>query len=52
MTKYTDKELFEIFRRLAKIYLESYPDDSESLERFLKWSHNQYGYHYDDSRSK
>jgi hypothetical protein len=44
--------MFEVFRRLMRIYLESYPQDTDSLERFLKWSHNQYGYIYDQSRSK
>jgi len=52
MTKYTDKEMFEVFQRLARIYLESYPDDKTEIERFLRWSYHQYGYVYDDTRPK
>ena len=43
---YTEPEIFEIVNRLAKIYLESYPEDQEGLERFLRWPHSQYGYKY------
>ena len=43
---YTEPEIFEIVNRLAKIYLESYPEDQEGLERFLRWAHAQYGYEY------
>jgi hypothetical protein len=43
---YTEPEIFEIVNRLAKIYLESYPEDQEGLERFLRWAHFQYGYKY------
>jgi hypothetical protein len=43
---YTEPQLFETFDRLAKIYLESYPEDREALERFLRWAHIQYGYKY------
>ena len=46
---YTESELFEIINRLSRIYLESYPDDREGLERFLRWAHNQYGYKYGNS---
>ena len=46
---YTKPELFEIINRLSCIYLESYPDDREGLERFLRWTHNQYGYKYGQS---
>ena len=52
MSKYSEKELFEIFRRLAKFYIEGYPQDKESIERFLRWSHHQYGYTYEQQRSK
>ena len=43
------REIFEIINRLAKIYLESYPEDQEGLERFLRWAHAQYGYKYGNS---
>ena len=46
---YTEPEIFEIINRLAKIYLESYPEDTEGLERFLRWAHSQYGYKYGNS---
>jgi hypothetical protein len=46
---YTEPEIFEIINRLAKIYLESYPEDQEGLERFLRWAHSQYGYKYGNS---
>lgn len=47
MGKYTESEMFEALRRLSRIYLESYPEDSEELERFLRWAHLQYGYELD-----
>ena len=46
---YTEPQMFETFDRLVKIYLESYPDDSEVLERFLRWAHTAYGYRYGNS---
>ena len=46
---YTEPQIFEIVNRLAKIYLECYPDDQEGLERFLRWAHSQYGYEYGNS---
>ena len=46
---YTEPQLFETFNRLVKIYLESYPEDREGLERFLRWAHTQYGYKYGNS---
>ena len=46
---YTEPEIFEIINRLAKIYLESYPEDQAGLERFLRWAHSQYGYKYGNS---
>jgi hypothetical protein len=46
---YTEPQLFETFNRLVKIYLESYPEDREGLERFLHWAHTQYGYKYGNS---
>jgi hypothetical protein len=44
--KYTETEMFESLRRMTRIYLESYPEDREGLERFLRWAHTQYGYTY------
>jgi hypothetical protein len=44
---YTEPQLFEILSRLSKIYLESYPDDRDHIERFLRWAHTQYGYRYE-----
>jgi hypothetical protein len=49
MTKYSETELFQTFMRLANIYLESYPDDRASVERFMRWAHHQYGYMYGKS---
>ena len=49
MSKYTESEMFEVLRRLARIYLESYPNDREALERFLRWAHVQYGYTFKDT---
>ena len=46
MTKYTEPEMFQVFNRLIRIYLESYPDDKESLTRFMQWSFSQYGYDF------
>jgi hypothetical protein len=43
---YTEPQLFENLTRMVKIYLESYPEDQEGLERFLRWAHTQYGYRY------
>lgn len=43
---YTEPQMFDIVTRLAKIYSESYPQDKEGLERFLRWAHTQYGYEY------
>lgn len=44
--RYNETEMFEALRRMVRIYLESYPDDKEGLERFLKWAHTQFGYVY------
>jgi hypothetical protein len=43
---YTEPEIFETLNRLVRIYLESYPEDQENLERFLRWAYEQYGYRY------
>jgi hypothetical protein len=44
--KYTETEMFEVMRRLSRIFLESYPKDREQIERFMRWAHEQYGYTY------
>jgi len=46
---YPESEIFETINRLVKIYLESYPEDQQGLERFLRWAHSQYGYKYGNS---
>lgn len=46
---YTEPQVFEMLNRMVRIYVESYPDDSESLQRFLRWAHTQYGYNYGQS---
>ena len=47
--KYSETEVMETMRRLSRIYLESYPEDKEGLERFIKWMHTQYGYEYEEA---
>lgn len=49
---YTEPQLIETLNRLIKIYLESYPDDKEGLERFCRWAYAQYGYTYGQSNTK
>lgn len=49
MSTYSEPEMFEALRRLVRIYLESYPNDREELERFLRWTYAQYGYSYGKS---
>lgn len=49
MPQYTEPEMFEVMNRLVRIYLESYPDDRQGVERFLRWAYNQYGYKYGNS---
>jgi hypothetical protein len=49
MGKYSESEVFEMMRRLTRIYLESYPEDREEIERFLRWAHVQYGYEHGQS---
>lgn len=44
---YSETQLFEVLRRLMRIYLESYPDDREAVDRFVRWAHSQYGYRHD-----
>ena len=46
MPQYTEPQMFENLSRLARFYFESFPDDKEQVERFLRWAHSQYGYTY------
>lgn len=46
MPHYTEPQMFEMLDRMVRIYLESWPEDREALERFLRWAHSQYGYEY------
>lgn len=48
---YTETQVFELMRRLTRIYLESFPNDREQLERYLKWAHRQFGYEYQDDKT-
>lgn len=42
--KYTEPELIDLMKRMMVIYLESYPDDKEVLQRFQTWVLRQWGY--------
>lgn len=46
---YTEPQVFEMLNRMVRIYVESYPDDRDALERFLRWAYSQYGYTYGQS---
>lgn len=46
---YTEPQVFEMLNRMVRIYIESYPEDRDGLERFLRWAHHQYGYTYGQS---
>jgi hypothetical protein len=43
---YTEPQMLETVQRLIRIYLESYPDDQHSLDRFQQWLFTQYGYRH------
>ena len=47
---YTEPQVFDTLSRLVRVYLESYPEDQEGVERFLRWAHTQYGYIYDNTK--
>jgi hypothetical protein len=40
----TESQMIEHLRRMIAIYLESYPDDRESIERFMRWTLKAWGY--------
>ena len=42
--KYSEPELIESMKRMIAIYLESYPNDRESIERFMRWTLKAWGY--------
>lgn len=41
---YTEAQMMENLNRMVQIYLESFPDDREGLERFIRWVNTQWGY--------
>ena len=49
MAKMNEAEMFKTIQRLMQIYLESYPNESEQVKRFVRWAHNQYGYVHGNS---
>lgn len=46
---FKEPELIKLIKRMVAMYLESYPDDREQLERFLRWVLNAWGYRDGDS---
>ena len=42
--KYNEPELIQLIRRMIALYLESYPEDREQLERFRHWVLKAWGY--------
>lgn len=49
--KFTEQQTFDLIRRLQRIYLESFPEDKESVEKFVRWAHRQFGYEYRDDKT-
>jgi hypothetical protein len=47
---YSETQVFELLRRLIRIYSESFPDNKEGLEHFSLWAHRQFGYEYDNHK--
>jgi hypothetical protein len=41
---YREPELIKLIKRMIAMYLESYPDDKEQLERFQRWVLRAWGY--------
>ena len=41
---YKEPELIKLIKRMIAMYLESYPDDKEQLERFQRWVLRAWGY--------
>ena len=46
---FKEPELIQLIKRMIAMYLESYPDDREQLERFQRWVLNAWGYEDGDS---
>ena len=41
---FKEPELIGLIKRMIAMYLESYPDDREQLERFQRWVLKAWGY--------
>jgi len=41
---FKEPELIALIKRMIRLYLESYPDDKEQLERFQRWVLKAWGY--------
>lgn len=41
---FKETDLIALIKRMSNIYLESYPDDREQIERFVRWVLQQWGY--------
>jgi hypothetical protein len=41
---FKETDLINLIKRMVSIYLESYPEDKEPVERFLRWVLQQWGY--------
>jgi hypothetical protein len=41
---FKEPELIKLVKRMIALYLESYPDDREPLERFQRWVLKAWGY--------
>lgn len=44
--KYNENQVFELMRRLVRIYLESFPEKRDDVEHFCRWAHKQFGYEH------
>lgn len=41
---FKEPELIQLIQRMVALYLESYPDDREQVERFQRWILKAWGY--------
>lgn len=46
---YTEPELIRAITRMAELYCASYPQDHESVQRFLDWVLLEWGYEHGKS---
>lgn len=46
---YKEPEMIQLIQRMIALYLESYPDDREQVERFQRWVLKAWG--YEDGKS-